>query len=108
MRTECPLFPEPYYSFTIDLSSETYTLTFRWNDRAEQWFMMIEDAEENVLIRNIALVPYYPLLQQYSLKEPLGEFILIPIEESDLATAFIKEPREIYKTHWLLYDDFQD
>lgn len=108
MKIACPLFEKPFYSYTIDLSDETFALTFRYSNRAQQWFMSIEDAEENVLVRNVGLVPYYPLLQQYALENIPGDFLLIPIEESDLTSASIPNPREIYKTHWLLYDDFQN
>lgn len=109
--TFCPLFERPYYSYTIDLADATYTLRFRWSGRAQQWFMTIEDAEENTLVRNIGLVPYFYLLNQYALESIPGDFILIPYEnnsEIDLTSASIPNPREIYKTHFLIHDDFQD
>lgn len=108
MLTPCPLFSRPFYSYTVDLSDQTFSLTFRYSNRAQQWFMTIEDAEENILVRNVGLVPYYPLLQQYALEDVPGDFLLVPIEQSDLTNASIPNPREIYKTHFLIHDDFQD
>lgn len=108
MLTQCPLFETSFYSYTIDLSDDTYTLTFRWSDRANQWFLSVDDAEENNIVRSIALVPYYPLLQQLSLDVPEGDFFLLPIEEADLTSASIPDPRRIYQTHFLVFDDFQD
>ncbi len=97
---QCPLFSQAFYKYTVDLSNETYTLSFRWNDRSEQWMMDIEDAEGNTLTKGIALVPVYPLIEQLALESPPGEFILLPIEET---SPQIANPREIYKTHQLIY-----
>lgn len=105
MIITCPLYNKPYYSYTIDLSSETFTLTFRYSTRSEIYVMDIEDAEENSLIRSVPLVPTYPLLQQYSLPSPLGEFILIPIERTGLEGSAVQDPRRVDKTHLLVYTD---
>lgn len=101
----CPLFEDAFYSYTIDLSGDTYTLTFRYSERADNWLMNIEDAEENVLIRGVKLVPYYPLLQQYALDNPPGDFVLAPISDSGIADSSITTPRDINKTHILFYTD---
>lgn len=96
----CPLFSNAFYKYTIDLSNETFTLSFRWNDRSQQWIMKIEDAEGFEIARNIALVPLYPLVTQLSLERPAGDFILIPIERTSPQTV---RPRDIQKTHQLYY-----
>lgn len=100
--TICPLYKESYYTYSIDLSSETYTLTFRWNERLEQWLMDVKDSDDITIIRSVPLVPTYPLTFQYSLEKPIGEFFVIPIE---MTSPNIPDPREIYKTHYLVYDD---
>lgn len=105
MQIICPLYNSPYYSYTIDLSGETYTLTFRYSSRSEQYLLDIANAEEENLIRGIGLVPYYQLLQQYSLEAPIGEFILLPIEETGIEGSAIPDPRRIDKTHTLFYTD---
>jgi hypothetical protein len=97
---KCPLFPQPFYKYTVDLSNETFTLSFRWNGRLEQWLMSIEDAEGKIIARGIALVPLYPLTDQLSLESPVGDFILVPVERT---SPSIPIPREIYKTHKLVY-----
>ena len=101
----CPLFDSPFYSYTIDLSDEAYTLTFRWNGRANQWFMSIDDSEENNIIRSIALVPSYLLLEQYSLDKPEGDFLLVPFSGEGFENASIPDPRNIQQTHFLVYTD---
>lgn len=100
--TICPLFDSPFYTYTIDLSGETFTLTFRWNERAEQWLMDIEDAENDKIARGVALVPHYLLIDQLSLVKPVGEFVLAPY---DSTSPQIDNPRELYKTHYLIYGD---
>ncbi len=105
MRIVCPLYSDPYYSYTIDLSGDAYTLTFRWSSRSEQYIMSIDDAEDNNIIRSVALVPYYPLIQQYALENPIGEFFLMPLEQSGIENSSIPDPRRVDKTHILLYTD---
>lgn len=102
MQTTCPLFNDASYSYTKDLSGDTYTLRFRWSDRLQQWLMRIDDAEENNLIRSVSLVPLYPLTQQYALEKPIGEFYLVPIETG---VKEIPDPRNINNSHFLVYDD---
>jgi|AntDeeMetagen681_2_1112603.scaffolds.fasta_scaffold26967_2 hypothetical protein len=98
----CPLYNDPYYNYSIDLSSETFILTFRWSARSEQWLMDIDNSEGDKIIRGVALVPRYSLTDQYSLEKPLGDFYLIPYGPT---TPNIPEPRQLHKTHFLVYDD---
>ncbi len=87
------------------MSGETYTLTFRYSSRSEQYLLDIANAEEDNLIRGIGLVPYYQLLQQYSLEAPIGEFVLLPIEETGIEGSTIPNPRRLDRTHILFYTD---
>lgn len=98
----CPLYKEAYYTYSIDLSDETYSLTFRWNSRLQQWMMDIDDSEDASVVRGVPLVPVYPLLAQYSLGKPVGQFYLMPVE---MTSPEVPIPREIYKSHYLVYDD---
>ena len=104
-RVICPLYSEAFYSYTIDLSDEAYTLTFRWNGRSQQWFMSIDDSEENNIVRSVALVPFYPLLNQYSLDKPEGEFLLLAYSGEGPENASIPDPRNLPQTHFLVYTD---
>lgn len=99
---QCPLFDKPFYSYTIDLTKETYTLRFRWNSRLEQWLMDVDDAEENNLIRGVSLVPDYPLIQQFSLEKPSGQFFLVPVGQDSME---LRDSKKIYDSHFLFYVD---
>lgn len=108
MKTICPLFDKPFYSYTISLSGANYGLTFRYSSRIDGYLMSIEDAEENPIIKGIHLVPFYPLTYQHSLVAPQGEFLLLPLEDVPINRSSIPNPREVHKTHYLVYDDFED
>lgn len=103
--TILPLYSDPFYSYNIDIDNEAFRFTFRWNQRAEQWFMSITDSDDTVIIYNVALVATYPILRQFSLEKPVGEFYLVPIDESELWRP-IPDPRNLFKTHFLVYEDF--
>jgi hypothetical protein len=51
-------------TFTIDLGGTTYTLTCKWNDIAESWFIDIGDESQNPLACGIPLITGADLLQQ--------------------------------------------
>lgn len=99
----CPLFDAPYFTYTMDLSQETFGLTFRYSSRSEGYLLDIFDAEESPIIRNIQLVPVTALIKQYALDRIQGEFLLLPIESTSLSESGITNPRELYKTHYLSY-----
>lgn len=102
--TVLPLFDNPYYTYSIDIDNEAMEFTFRWNERAEQWMMTIADSGGDVILRNIPLVPAYPLLKQFSLERPVGDIFLIPVGESEIYEP-IPDPRRVFETHFLIYDD---
>jgi len=101
--TLCPLYNSPYYTYSIDLDRVSYGLTFRYSSRSKGYMMDVFDAEENPVIRNIKIVPNYPLLEQYSLSEVSGEFYLFPIEETTIAESGVPDPRRVDRTHYLVY-----
>ncbi len=101
--TYCPLYNDAYYSYDIDLNDETFTLTFRWNSRMEQYVMDVQDAEEEYVIQGAALVPAFPILRQYSLEELDGDFIVAPYEEASLFSP-VPEPRNLADSHFMVFD----
>ena len=68
------------YDFSIDLDRETYTLSFDYSDRAEQWQMSIYDeGGENLIAGSVPLLVGIILFYQYQNVEglPPGQFIAI-------------------------------
>lgn len=100
--TRLPLFDDPYYTYSIDLDNEAFEFTFRWNSRAQQWMMTLGNSEGETVIRNIPVVPAFPLLDQYSLESPVGEIYLLAVNELEM-TDPIPDPRRVFDTHRLYY-----
>jgi hypothetical protein len=88
---ELPIRQEgPYFGFSTELDGVSYGLTFRWNDRVEQWVMDVADGEGTVIVAGIRVVIDTPLLLRYQGRAsvPPGEIIAVDTggksAESDL------------------------
>lgn len=68
----------PYFRFATELEGRTFTLTFRWNSRVQQWRMDLGDGEGNLLIVGIGCVLGVPLLENAQGEQyPPGVFFFI-------------------------------
>lgn len=64
--------------FLVSLDGTTYQATLRYNDREDNWYMMLSDLDGNVIRATIKVVINVPLLRQIaSADAPLGELIAI-------------------------------
>ncbi len=88
---ELPVNQEgPLFGFATELDGVTYGLTFRWNNRVEQWVMDLSDGEGTLLVAGIRVVIDTPLLARYRgrANTPPGEMMAIDTSgqsmESDL------------------------
>lgn len=50
-------------TFVIDLSGTTYTLTAKWNDMAQSWYLDIADADQNPIACGLPFICGASLLQ---------------------------------------------
>lgn len=55
----------PLYNQQTDLDGQSYNLAFRWNARAEQWFMDISTGAGDIIAANIALVINFPIARRF-------------------------------------------
>lgn len=85
-----PLFPDPYYTYTIAFQGNSYVLEFIYNERSSLYFINLYDADSNPIVLGEALVPNYPILLDYALF-PLTGFIWME-EKADI----ISEPYKVY------------
>lgn len=77
---EIPLSGVPE-TFSIDLGSQSYQLTVRWNVKASYWVLDIAKSGGAMLVAGIPLVTGHNLLEQYA---HLGlDFILVVSNDSD-------------------------
>ncbi|CAP41324.1 phage baseplate plug family protein [Bordetella petrii] len=62
----------------VELEGRTYFLRLSWNSEAELWVLGVENANNEVIIAGIAVVPDTPLLAQYRhLALPPGELVAL-------------------------------
>ena len=60
----------PHYEFTTDLDGVTFTLEFRWNDRANGWFVEIRDVNGVRLLSGRRVVVSLPLRARQLSRRP--------------------------------------
>ena len=66
------------FVLSTTLDNDSFKLRFSWNDTGAYWTLGIMDDKSNSIIRNIKLVPNYPLLAQHRISSlPKGEFICV-------------------------------
>lgn len=85
-----PLFADPFYSYSISLEGNSYTLQFLYNERAQLYFLSMLDAENNPVVLGEAVVPTYPIFRDYALPLLSGWFWL---EEK---ANILSEPYKVY------------
>ncbi len=72
------------YSEQVLLDGVLYGLRFRWNHRANAWFMDVSDTSGTALVWGRRLVVGLPLLRQHhALAIPPGEMLILDAENTD-------------------------
>ncbi len=62
-----------YFKLTTELDGRSYSLVFRWNDRAGQWVLDFGDGEGNVIKAGIRCV-----VSRFLLEQSVGEVGIPP------------------------------
>lgn len=67
------------FIFSITLEGEAYKFHFAWNPRSARWSLDIRDSLGNDIVRSIAIIPNFPLLNPYRRHTglPPGELLAI-------------------------------
>lgn len=84
-----PLYSDYYYSYVVNLEGNSYTLDFKYNDRGSKWFLSLLDSDGNPIVQGVALVPNYPITEDYVIPNLSGFFWLSPIP-----TVNTEKPKE--------------
>lgn len=70
--------------YLVNLGDILVTLICRFNYSAEAWTMDIFDAEDNLLVAGLMLVPDVDILIPYTeLKEQIGSLVLVELNADD-------------------------
>lgn len=64
---------------SVIIDGESYDLHFMWNPISEAWFLDIRTATKEDIVRGIAVVPNFPILNQHRRITglPRGEFMAV-------------------------------
>lgn len=69
---------------SVTLDSTTYKLHFSWN--GENWCMDLRDSKGVDIVRNIAVVPNFPLLLQHARHTTLKGQLIAVVNDSRIST----------------------
>lgn len=94
-----PLFPDPDYNYTVALEGNSYNIRITYNERTQLWFMALSDADSNLLLSSIGLVPNYTIMFDYVVSNLTGYFW---VQEKANITA------EAYKIYPDAIDQYYD
>lgn len=101
-----PLFPDPFYEYSISLQGVSLIFRFTYSDRSEAYFIDLLDQDNNPIVMGERLVPGYPLFKDYALFPLTGWIWMEEIAE------IISEPYKVYPDKideyylmWYVYDD---
>lgn len=84
---EIPLQATPQ-TLQVSLSGTTYTLTVRWCDPAQAWFVDVADALGNDLADGLMMVTGADLLEQLGYLGFQGQFIVQTDHNADAVPTF--------------------
>lgn len=97
-----PLFPEPFYTYSQSFQGQSYNLEFLYNERAQQWFLNLLDADNLPIVMGVGIVPGYPILQEYAITGLTGFFWLE--EKAEITTEAYKQyPEQLNQYYNMFY-----
>lgn len=68
----------PHLDLTAQIEGTTYTLTFRWNERAASWFFTLADADGDPIFEGVRVCVDFPLgFRCKDARMPLGGFVAV-------------------------------
>ena len=58
MASILPIQDSPFFSQLIDLDDATYSITIRWNDREEAWYLDINEQDKTPILSDLKLISF--------------------------------------------------
>lgn len=105
-QLKLPIFNDTYYSYSISLEGNKYTLSFLFLERLMEWVVTLKTSDGDVLIRNQRLTPETPLFFDYKLPNLTGFFYFKPISQSvyKSETNNLVQPKGFYELYYIFSD----
>jgi|SRR6195952_2915548 len=95
-----PLESDYYYSYSVVLEDNSYVLEIQYNDYCDTWFLSVFTEDQELIVAGLALVPGYPIGQDYVIPNLSGFFWLYPIP--NITTEKYKEDPEVLSQYYTL------
>lgn len=102
-----PIYPDPFYDYTVDLQGESIKLRFVVNVRQNLYHFDVVSDSDVVIVEGVALLPNTPLCERYDLSSfgLTGYFYLAPI---NLNTSFENLSTESLPDYYQFFYVFED
>lgn len=101
ISTKLPLFSEDIYRYSVVLAGQVRYLRFYYNQRTSSWHVDIENEGHHTVIKGLALVADYPMMQDYSITGWDGYLYLFPKSNAHLIN--LKDSKFTIAEHYELY-----
>lgn len=99
--TQVPLYSEEIYRYSVVLVGQVRYIRFYYNSRTKLWHMDIDNEGNTPIIKGVALVPNFPIMQDYAIPGWEGHFWLFP--KTSTVDVDIKSSRFAIAEHFELY-----
>lgn len=84
-----PITPYADFSEQVDLDGTTFTLRFRWSERASNWHLDLSYVDGTPIASGLKLVTGWPLLWRSTHPlRPLGDLYVIDMQRRDAEPNF--------------------
>lgn len=101
-----PIFNDTYYSYSVSLEGNKYSLEFLFLERVKGWVVTLKNSNGETLVRNQKLTPETPLFIDYKLPDLSGAFYFKPVSQSvyKSETNNLIKPKGFYELFYV-FDD---
>lgn len=101
-QIDLPLYNDPFYSYQVSLENVSYSIEIKYNERQKLWHLSLFNDDDTPVIQGLALVPDYPIMQDYTNLGLEGYFWLKPIPKIK-TEKYIEEPEYLSQYYTLSY-----
>ncbi|ADX32019.1 hypothetical protein VL2_gp139 [Pseudomonas phage vB_PaeM_VL12] len=107
---ELPTYRDPQYAYQMKLGDQIRYLSFSWSDRQRYWHMTVENMDGEVIIRNMKLVPNYPLGYDYGWARYglNGYFLVLPDNHKNDICEDISTLNEFFELYYVEIEEYDD
>jgi len=97
-----PLYADSFYAYSVSLEGNTYSVEILYNERNKLWHMSLFTEDGDPIVQGVAIVPQYPILQNYKIDDLSGFFWLTPVP-SLTSEKYITEPESLNQYYTFKY-----